>query len=84
MARRTRDGSDIGADQALTLDESLRAHTLVAAQALWMDAEIGSLEPGKLADLAVLDGDLTQTTVDDLPAVPVSMTMLGGEVVYQR
>lgn len=44
----------------LTADEALRAATSVAAQALGLDEHIGTVTPGKLADLLVVDGDLLE------------------------
>ena len=82
MARRTRSGVPIGASQALTLDESLRAHTISAAYALRLDDRIGSLEPGKLADVTVVDADLTSTPIDEISQASIWMTLLGGQVVH--
>ena len=80
IARRTVSGEPIGMDQALTLDEAIRAHTISGAYALRMEDRIGSLEPGKLADVAVVDGDLERTPVEEIPSLGVWMTMVGGEV----
>ena len=49
------DGSTIGADQAITLDEALRAVTIDAARQIGMGDRIGSLEIGKEADLVILE-----------------------------
>ena len=78
--RRTRSGAPIGAAQALTLDEALRAHTITAAYALGMEDRIGSLEPGKLADIVVIDGDLP--AADDIAALGVWLTVLDGRVEH--
>jgi predicted amidohydrolase YtcJ len=80
IARRTLSGAEIGADQALTLEEALRAHTISGAYALRMEDSIGSLEPGKLADVAVVDGDLERTPMAEIASLGVWMTMVGGEV----
>lgn len=40
------------------------------------------LEAGKVADVRVLDGDLASTSREEIPSLPVAMTILGGEVVY--
>jgi predicted amidohydrolase YtcJ len=78
IARRTLSGAEIGADQALTLEEALRAHTISAAYALRMEDRIGSLEAGKLADITVIDGDLEQTPVEEIASLGIWMTMVGG------
>jgi imidazolonepropionase-like amidohydrolase/Tol biopolymer transport system component len=57
--------------------EALRAGTIVPARSLGMDADIGSLEAGKLADLVVLDAD---PTVDIRNSEKVNRVMLGGRL----
>ncbi|MCX2932649.1 amidohydrolase [Mycobacterium sp. CVI_P3] len=57
VTRRTRAGNVHGANQAITLDQALRAHTINAARTLHRDTLIGSLEVGKLADFTELAAD---------------------------
>lgn len=57
VTRRSASGTVHAADQCLTLDEALQAHTTTAAWQHKRDHEIGSIEPGKLADLVVLNTD---------------------------
>ncbi|KAA0108177.1 amidohydrolase [Mycolicibacterium sp. P1-5] len=57
VTRRTRAGTVHGADQRITLDQALRAHTINAARTLHRDKLIGSLEVGKLADFTELAAD---------------------------
>ena len=45
-----------------------------------MEDRIGSLEPEKLADLVIIDADLTSVDPADLPAAPIWATVLGGQV----
>ncbi|WUI03609.1 amidohydrolase family protein [Spirillospora sp. NBC_00431] len=83
VTRRGLDGSVRGAAQRLAVAEALRAYTITPA---WQDGAEdvkGSIEPGKVADLCVLDGDLYETEPDSLSSVPVRMTVLDGEVVYE-
>jgi predicted amidohydrolase YtcJ len=82
VLRQTREGDPIGLSQAMTLDEALRAHTIDAAFSLRMEDQIGSLEPGKLADAVILDSDLDAVTGDALRDVSVSHTVLGGRLAY--
>lgn len=84
VRRKTFKGLDIGADQTLTVEEAVRAHTIDAAYALFAEDRIGSIEPGKHADLVVIDGDLFGTPAEDIPDLPISMTMLGGRIVFQQ
>src|SRR4051794_20013526 len=78
MRRVTPSGVRVGADQELTVEEALAAHTINAARAIHMDDRIGSIEPGKLADVAILDGDLLGASADEVRRLPVWMTVLGG------
>lgn len=83
VLRKTREGTDIGTEHALSVDEALRAHTLDAAYAIRMDDVIGSLEPGKLADVVVLDADLRGIGATELRYVDAQLTVLGGKVVHE-
>ena len=54
ITRRTRKGETIGEDQAITMDEAIKAVTINAAYQLFLEDKVGSLEEGKLADMVVL------------------------------
>ena len=83
LLRRTASGAVLGADQALGLEEALRAYTIDAARSFFVDHRLGSLEPGKLADLCVLEGDLFGTDPEAIDRIGVAMTVVGGEVVFE-
>jgi predicted amidohydrolase YtcJ len=70
-------------DQALTIQEALRAHTMGAAYAAHEEKTQGSIEPGKLADLAVWGADPIAATPARLLQIPIVMTIIGGKTVYQ-
>jgi hypothetical protein len=82
VARQTLKGQPIGADQALTVEEAVRAHTIDAAFALGMEDRLGSLETGKLADLVVLDGDPFTIPTQRIANIGVWMTVLGGVISH--
>lgn len=54
VTRRTRKGETVGEDQAITIDEAIKAVTINAAYQLFLEDKVGSLEKGKLADMVVL------------------------------
>jgi predicted amidohydrolase YtcJ len=83
VRRVTPSGVRVGADQELTVEEALAAHTINAARALRMDDRIGSIEEGKLADLVVIDGDLLATSPDRIRELRIWMTILSGEIVHR-
>ncbi|MCF6232464.1 MAG: amidohydrolase [Rhodobacteraceae bacterium] len=78
--RRTMTGKTLGANQRITVLEALYAITLGAAFTLRMDGEIGSIEPGKKADFAILGDDPTAVDPMALKDVPVLGTVSGGMV----
>ena len=83
VLRTTVSGAVIGGDQALTVDEAVRACTIDAAASYFADDRLGTLEVGKLADIAVLDRDLFATAPAELAEVAVDMTVVGGEIAYR-
>jgi predicted amidohydrolase YtcJ len=66
----------------MTLDESLRAHTIDAATAIGMEDRIGSLQPGKLADVTIVDGDLEVAAPEHISSRSMWRTLLDGEIVW--
>src|SRR5579883_2388486 len=66
----------------LTRAEALRAATWAGAYCCFAEAERGSLEPGKLADLIVLGGDPLTVPADALADLPVELTLVGGRVAH--
>jgi predicted amidohydrolase YtcJ len=71
-----------GPDQLPSRLEALKMYTWNSAWLSFDENERGSLEPGKLADLAVLDGDYVTVPVDDIPQIQSQLTMVGGRIVY--
>jgi len=71
-------------EEALTRQQAICFYTINNARLLSRDDQVGSLEPGKLADLIVLDTDLLTCPEDDIAATQVLRTYLGGRLVYQR
>jgi len=82
VERRSTSGAVIGEAQRISVMQALRATTIDAAWQVFLDEDLGSIEPGKLADLVVLSGD--PLTADDLRELVVERTFIGGAEVYSR
>ena len=70
-------------DQCLTIQEALRAHTMGSAHAGHEEAIKGSIEVGKLADMAVWNQDPYTALLQQLWQIPIDMTLVGGDIVFQ-
>ncbi|WP_418062509.1 amidohydrolase [Pimelobacter simplex] len=80
--RRVQDGTVLGADQRVTALEALTAYTVGSAYASGEEAVKGRLTPGQLADFVVLDADPLATDPEDLAAIAVRSTWVGGRRVW--
>jgi predicted amidohydrolase YtcJ len=69
-------------EEALSREQAIRFYTANNAYLLFKEHEVGSLEPGKLADLIVLDTDLLTCPVDQIPKTQVLRAYLGGKLVH--
>ena len=69
--------------EAISLNEAIYAYTQASAFAEFREEQKGRLEPGMMADLIVLDRDITKATPRELLASKVLRTVVGGETVYQ-
>ena len=78
ITRATREGSAYEAEMALSPYEALEAITLDAARVLGLEAEIGSIEPGKRADFTILGANPLDTAGADWESIPVWGVVLDG------
>ena len=76
-------GETLGAHQALTKEEALRLITTHAAFSLFEEDRKGSIEPGKLADLAVLSDDPLAVEDERLKDIQVLMTIVDGRIAFR-
>ncbi len=83
LLRRTTGGDVLGAAHRLDIATAVRAYTIDAARSYFVDDLVGSLEPGKLADLVVLDADPFETPAERLPEIGTLLTMIGGATVHR-
>jgi hypothetical protein len=70
--------------QTVTREEALIAHTRSNAFFLFQEGNLGSLAPGKYADLLVLDRDYLTVPADEIKDLKPVVTMVGGKVVYEK
>lgn len=80
--RRTAQGTQLGEDQQITLLEGLRTYTVTGA---WQDhAETwkGSIQPGMVADLVLVEGDMLHMTPDEIRTLKILRTYFEGALVY--
>jgi hypothetical protein len=75
-------GARRGPDQTPTREDALRAYTIGSAWFSFDENKRGSLEPGKLADLAVLTKDYVTVPADEIGSIESLLTMVGGKIVY--
>jgi len=71
-------------EEALTRDQALQFYTLNNARLMFLEDQIGSLEPGKLADLIVVDNDPLGCPLETLRDIKVLRTYVGGKLVFER
>jgi predicted amidohydrolase YtcJ len=83
ILRRTGEGRVLGPGERLGVRDALAIYTQGAAFAMHRENEIGSLEPGKLADFVVLDANPLEIDAERISGVHVLATVIGGELVYQ-
>jgi predicted amidohydrolase YtcJ len=82
ITRQMRDGSVFYPEERVTREQALRMYTNGAAWIQFAEKERGSIEPGKLADLVVIDRDYLTCPENEIRAIEPLMTMVGGKVVY--
>ncbi len=82
--RRTKAGKPIGQSQKVTVIEALKLYTTHSAYQQFDEDKLGSIEEGKLADMVVLGEDILSIDTEKIKDIPIEMTIIDGETVYQR
>jgi predicted amidohydrolase YtcJ len=82
VTRRMASGDSFFPEQCMTRLEALRSYTRDAAFAAFEENEKGTLAPGKLADIVVLNSDLRTLPDDEILKTCVAYTIVGGKIVY--
>ena len=70
-------------EQKIGVEDALRAYTSGGAYAGFAERETGTLERGKLADFVLVDRDITRVPPETIRDARVTMTVVGGKVVYE-
>ncbi len=84
VSRMMNNGKRFTPEHSLTREEGLAAYTINNAIAAFEEDVKGTLTPGKYADLVVLSQDLLTVEEDKIPQTTVDITIVGGQVRYQR
>ena len=84
VSRMAESGEFVLPEEKISPFEALRMYTDEAAKTTFEETIKGSITPGKLADLVVLNGDPTRLPVNEIKDIEVEMTILNGEVVLDR
>ncbi len=85
VTRRMRDGAPTGGwypGQRLSVGEAVWGFTMGSALVCGREAKLGSITPGKLADLVVLDGDIFEIEPMEIAKTMVGMTIFDGHIVF--
>jgi hypothetical protein len=84
VTRKTMTGRTVGPGEAISLMDAIRLYTWNGAYLGKEEGIKGSLEKGKLADMAVLDRDILTVPPEEIKDIKVVMTIVGGEVLYEK
>jgi predicted amidohydrolase YtcJ len=84
VTRKMKDGTAFFPEQRLSREEALRTYTLNGAYAAFQENLLGSLKPGKLADITVLSKDIMTVAEEEIPKTQVRLTIVGGQVLFQK
>jgi hypothetical protein len=88
VARETQAGSygktPFGSAEAIDIRTALRSYTIWAARLLFLESEVGSIEVGKQADIAVWDRNMYTIPTPELKDLRCEMTLVAGQVVFER
>jgi hypothetical protein len=84
ISRRSETGKAVLVKEAIAPLDALRMYTDYAARTTFEEKIKGSITPGKLADLVVLSGDPTKLPTDEIKKIQVEVTVLNGEVVWDK
>jgi hypothetical protein len=76
--RTTREGTVLGESESITVERALKALTIDGAWQLGMEDSLGSIEPGKYADLVILDRNPKSTPISEIRSIKVLGSFVSG------
>ncbi|MFC2170180.1 amidohydrolase, partial [Acidobacteriota bacterium] len=82
--RTTKAGEPIGRSQKISVMEALRLYTINAAYQSFDEDRLGSIEEGKCADMVVLREDLLTVPEESILDIPIEITIVNGQIVYEQ
>ena len=82
ITRTTEKGTVILPDEAITREDALKMYTINNAFASFEESIKGSIEPGKLADIAVISDDILSCPAGQIKNIVSELTIVGGKIVY--
>jgi len=82
--QKTDSGEDYVPEEKITAEAAIRAYTLHSAYASFEEHLKGSVEAGKLADLAILGADPTTIKPAEIADIPIHGTIIGGKLLYEK
>jgi predicted amidohydrolase YtcJ len=77
-------GERILPEERITPEEALKMYTEVAAKTSFEEKNKGTISPGKLADIVILNGDPTKLPIEEIKDIQVEMTILDGQIVWDK
>lgn len=84
VTRKTNRGRVLHPEERITREEALKMYTIWAAYRQFAEKAKGSIEPGKLADIIVIDRDYLTCPEDEIGRIEPVMVVLDGKVVFER
>ncbi len=84
VTRKTSSGQVVGPEEAVSVMDAIRVYTWNGAYLGKDEDRLGSIEPGKLADLIVIDRDILTIPAEEVKEVKVLTTIVDGKIVYKR
>ena len=82
VTRKGWDGEVYGPQEAVSLEDAVRLHTMGSAYQTFDEATRGSLEVGKVADMVILGEDILTVDPDRIRGIPVAQTIVGDKVIW--